>query len=102
MSMASRIINGGQESWARNCVPGTFGENLTISGLESATFNIGDMLHIGDVTLQVTAPRIPCSTFAARMNDPHWMKKFRQAERPGSVLPRAAGRHDQNRRPGKL
>ncbi len=63
--------------------PGTFGENLTISGLESATFNIGDMLHIGDVTLQITAPRIPCNTFAARMNDPHWIKKFRQAERPG-------------------
>ena len=62
---------------------GTFGENLTISGLESATFSIGDMLHIGDVTLQVTAPRIPCNTFAARMNDPHWVKKFRQAERPG-------------------
>ena len=63
--------------------PGTFGENLTISGLESATFNIGDMLHIGEVTLQVTAPRIPCKTFAARMDDPHWVKKFRQAERPG-------------------
>src|SRR5512139_3623566 len=67
----------------RNLGPGTFGENLTISGLESAKFHIGDMLHIGEVTLQVTAPRIPCSTFAARMNDPQWVKKFRQAERPG-------------------
>ncbi len=63
--------------------PGTFGENLTISRLESARFNIGDMLHIGEVILQVTAPRIPCSTFAARMGDPRWVKKFRQAERPG-------------------
>ena len=73
--------------WSRELgkelVPGTFGENLTISGLESAKFNIGDLLHIGEVTLQVTAPRIPCSTFAARMNDPHWVRKFRQAERPG-------------------
>lgn len=67
----------------RNPGPGTFGENLTISDLESAKFNIGDLLHIGEVTLQVTAPRIPCSTFAARMNDPHWVKKFRKAERPG-------------------
>jgi MOSC domain-containing protein YiiM len=67
----------------RELLPGTFGENLTISGLESARFNIGDMLHFEDVTLQVTAPRIPCSTFAARMQDPHWVKKFRQAERPG-------------------
>lgn len=63
--------------------PGTFGENLNISELESAQFNIGDYLHIGDVTLQVTAPRIPCGTFAARMEDPHWVKKFRHAERPG-------------------
>lgn len=62
---------------------GTFGENLTISALESATFAIGDVLHIGEVTLQVSAPRIPCKTFAARMEDPQFVKKFRYAERPG-------------------
>ena len=67
----------------RELPPGTFGENLTIRGLESARCNIGDLLHLGEVTLQVTAPRIPCSTFGARMNDPHWVKKFRKAERPG-------------------
>jgi MOSC domain-containing protein YiiM len=64
-------------------VPGTFGENLTISELESAQFNIGDYIHIGEVILQVTAPRIPCGTFATRMDDPQWVKRFRQAERPG-------------------
>jgi MOSC domain-containing protein YiiM len=63
--------------------PGTFGENLTISELESAQFNIGDYLHVDGVTLQVSAPRIPCSTFAARMGDPLWVRKFRRAERPG-------------------
>lgn len=63
--------------------PGLFGENLTISELESASFNIGDFLYIGNVTLQVTSPRIPCSTFATRMGDPQWVKKFRAAERPG-------------------
>jgi len=67
----------------KELAPGTFGENLNISELESVQFNIGDYLHIGDVTLQVTAPRIPCGTFAARMEDPQWVKKFRQAERPG-------------------
>lgn len=67
----------------KQLVPGTFGDNLTISDLESAEFNIGDYLHIAAVTLQVTAPRIPCSTFAARMEDPQWVKKFRHAERPG-------------------
>ena len=67
----------------KEILPGTFGENLTIGELESAHFNIGDYLHSGDVTLQVTAPRIPCNTFAARMEDPQWVKKFRHAERPG-------------------
>ena len=73
--------------WAKESgkemLPGTFGENLTISELESAQFNVGDMLHTSEVTLQVTAPRIPCNTFATRMDDPQWVKRFRYAERPG-------------------
>jgi MOSC domain-containing protein YiiM len=71
------------EALKKEISPGTFGDNLTISDLESAQFNIGDAIHIGEVTLQVTAPRIPCATFAARMGDPQWVKKFRHAERPG-------------------
>ncbi len=63
--------------------PGTFGENLTVSKLASADFNIGDILKIGPVALQVTAPRIPCGTLAARIGDPQFVKKFRHAERPG-------------------
>lgn len=67
----------------REMNPGMFGENLTISGLESSAFNVGDYLHIGDVSLQVTAPRIPCGTFATKMEDSQWVKKFSAAERPG-------------------
>lgn len=64
--------------------PGTFGENLTIGGLESVDLSIGDILHIGAVSLQVTAARIPCATLAARMGDPGFVKRFRAAERPGA------------------
>lgn len=67
----------------RTLAPGTFGENLTIAGLESARLNIGDRLQIGEVTLEVTAPRIPCVTLATRMGDPAFVKRFRHAERPG-------------------
>ena len=78
---------GDYEWWSKEpdveFAPGTFGENLTVSELESAQFHIGDYLHIGEVTLQVTAPRIPCGTFASRMNDSQWVKAFRHAERPG-------------------
>ncbi|NWG33713.1 MAG: MOSC domain-containing protein [Chloroflexi bacterium] len=72
-----------EEELGQKLAPGTFGENLTIGELESAAFNVGDYLHIGEVILQVTAPRIPCGTFATRMGDPQWVKKFRAAERPG-------------------
>lgn len=67
----------------KDCVAGMFGENLTVSDLESSRFNIGDRLSAGSVILEITAPRIPCETFAARMGEPHFIKRFRQAERPG-------------------
>ena len=67
----------------RELAPGTFGDNITISELESAQFNIGDRLHLGNVILEVTAPRIPCSTLATRMGDAQFVKKYRNAERPG-------------------
>src|SRR5215207_18307 len=63
--------------------PGTFGENLTISDLESAALSIGDRLCVGEVLLEVTAARIPCATLAVRMDDPTFIKRFRRAERPG-------------------
>jgi MOSC domain-containing protein YiiM len=63
--------------------PGTFGENLTIEGLESAHCRIGDSLVVGEVILQITSPRIPCNTLATRMKDPYFVKLFRRAERPG-------------------
>jgi MOSC domain-containing protein YiiM len=63
--------------------PGTFGENLTVSDLESAPFQAGDILRVGVVILQVTSPRMPCVTLAARMGDPDFSGQFRKAERPG-------------------
>lgn len=67
----------------RELLPGTFGENLTVSDLESATLAIGDRLLVGEVVLEITAPRIPCVTLATRMGDPAFAKRFREAERPG-------------------
>jgi len=68
---------------ARTLHPGTFGENLTIAGLESAPYQIGDRLTVGEAILQITSPRIPCKTLATRMGDPYFVKRFRRAERPG-------------------
>jgi MOSC domain-containing protein YiiM len=63
--------------------PGTFGENFTVAHLESADLNVGERLHVGSVTIEVTAPRIPCRTLAARMADSGFIDRFRAAERPG-------------------
>jgi MOSC domain-containing protein YiiM len=82
------IYGGGDYAWweaelGQALLPGTYGENLTISELESAAFAAGDRLQLGAVTLEVSAPRIPCATLAARMGDTGFVKRFRQAGRPG-------------------
>jgi MOSC domain-containing protein YiiM len=70
------------EQLGRELEPGTFGDNLTINGLPS-DLNVGDRLLIGDVLLEATAPRIPCNTLAAQMQDQAFGMAFRKAERPG-------------------
>jgi MOSC domain-containing protein YiiM len=64
--------------------PGTFGENLTIDGVPGETLAIGDRFAIGDVLLEVTYHRTPCATFARRMRDPKWVRRFHRAGRPGA------------------
>ena len=73
------------EHLGREIKAGTFGENLTLSGMPSEIF-IGDRLLIGDVVLEATSPRIPCATLSARMQDPGFGLKFRRAERPGTYF----------------
>ncbi len=71
------------ETLGTDLAPGSFGDNLTISGLAGEEIASGDRLVAGEVTLEVTAPRIPCNTLARRMQDSGFVKAFRQAERPG-------------------
>lgn len=63
--------------------PGTFGENLVINGLDNREVAAGDRFFIGDVVLEVTAARIPCATFSARMGDPKFVRRYTRAARPG-------------------
>ncbi|MBL4810890.1 MAG: MOSC domain-containing protein [Rhodobacteraceae bacterium] len=63
---------------------GTFGENLTIAGISSADMCIGDQIEIGPVLLELTWPRIPCVTLAARMADTGFVRRFHRAQRPGA------------------
>ena len=65
---------------------GAFGENFTTEGLLEAAVHIGDRLQIGDVLLEVTQPRTPCATFARRIDEPRWVKRFTAANRTGAYL----------------
>jgi MOSC domain-containing protein YiiM len=66
---------------------GFFGENLTTIGLDVNEARIGERWRIGQqVVLQVTAPRIPCSTFRGWMGEKGWARTFTAVGRPGAYL----------------
>ena len=53
--------------WNRTDVgPGGFGENLTVSGVTEDTACLGDIYRIGDVRIEISSPRTPCSVLARR------------------------------------
>lgn len=65
---------------------GMFGENITTSGLDITGALIGETWRLGTAVLQVTGPRIPCVTFQSWLDEPHWVKRFAAAGRPGAYL----------------
>lgn len=66
---------------------GSFGENLTTTGLDVDGSRVGDRWAVGDdVVLEVTGPRIPCVTFAHRMAEPGWLRHFTEHGRTGAYL----------------
>jgi len=66
--------------------PGTFGENLTVSGLDPAQRLVGERWRIGSAVVRVTEPRIPCFKLGLRMGDAGFVDRFAQAARPGTYL----------------
>ncbi|HUB40109.1 MAG TPA: MOSC domain-containing protein [Streptosporangiaceae bacterium] len=74
------------EQLGRELTGGTFGENLTTAGIDVSAALIGETWRIGSALVQVTAPRIPCVTFKSWLDEPHWVKRFADAGRPGAYL----------------
>jgi MOSC domain-containing protein YiiM len=72
---------------ARDVAGGLFGENLTTLGLDVNGAVVGERWQIGaDLVLQVTDPRIPCSTFRGIIGEPGWLRTFTAAALPGAYL----------------
>ncbi len=62
---------------------GCFGENLVIDAFDANEVYVGDHFTIGEVVLEVTDPRIPCSTLSGYFKRSTLMREFREAVRPG-------------------
>jgi MOSC domain-containing protein YiiM len=71
---------------ARALGAGSFGENLTLEGLDVTQALVGERWAVGSVVLEVSCPRIPCWKLARRMEDPLFVRRFAEARRPGTYL----------------
>lgn len=78
------------DDWAgrlgRELPNGFFGENLTTVGIDVNAAVLGETWRIGDVLVQVTGPRVPCSTFRGWVGEVGWLRTFTQVARPGAYL----------------
>ena len=70
----------------RDLPPGTFGENLTVEGLDLTGALVGELWRVGSTVLEVTLPRIPCFKLGQKMKEPLFLRRFAQARRPGCYL----------------
>jgi MOSC domain-containing protein YiiM len=83
---------GWEPELGREVAAGEFGENLTTEGLDVTGAVIGERWEVASddptapVLLEVTAPRIPCTTFQAFIGEPHWVKRFTDRGAPGAYL----------------
>ena len=65
---------------------GMLGENLTVNGLDETQICVGDIYKVGNALIQVTQPREPCTTFAAKMGTADIMEHFIAHGRPGTYV----------------
>ncbi len=99
---ADRRVHGGPDKavyvysvedyawWARELgrelEVGTFGENLTVEGVELAALVIGTRWLVGSTELEVAQPRQPCFKLGIRMGDAGFVDHFDEAARYGAYF----------------
>lgn len=84
---AREELDAWQERLGRELAPGLFGENLTTAGLDVDGALIGERWRVGPgVVLEVAGPRVPCGTFASRMGERGWVRRFTDVGNTGAYL----------------
>lgn len=71
---------------AARLIPGGFGENLLIDGLDEHSACVGDRWRIGSALVEICQPRQPCATLARWFDDPRMVKEMVKNGRCGWYL----------------
>jgi MOSC domain-containing protein YiiM len=66
--------------------PGSFGENLTVAGIDVTAARIGERWRIGTAIFEIGDVRTPCHTFQAWLQETGWIRRFLAEGRPGAYL----------------
>jgi MOSC domain-containing protein YiiM len=70
----------------RELPPGSFGENLTVAGVDVSGALVGERWRAGGTLLEVSQPRTPCFKLGIRMGSQRFPARFAAAGRPGAYL----------------
>lgn len=75
-----------QQAEGLDVMPGLFGENLTVRGLELRDAVVGERWRVGTAVLAVAQPRLPCYKLGIRVGDDDFPRRFEAAGRMGAYL----------------
>lgn len=79
-----------RQAWARerneDLPDGFFGENLVTVGYDTDETLVGERWRVGSALIEATTSRTPCQTFAARMGEKTWPRRFTAAGRCGAYF----------------
>jgi len=70
----------------RGLPDGTFGENLTTTGIDLERLLVNQRIRVGTAELEVSVVRQPCRTFAAWLGERGWVRRFSDRGRCGTYL----------------
>ncbi|MEP6573692.1 MAG: MOSC domain-containing protein [Gemmatimonadota bacterium] len=75
-----------EREWNIPLPPGSFGENLTVDGLDETTAHIGDRFRFGSALIEITQPREPCANLAGKLGAAGALDRLHDSGRTGWYL----------------
>lgn len=75
-----------EDQLGRGLPDGSFGENLTTSGVDLSTLLINQRIRVGTAELEVSVVRQPCRTFAGWLGEKGWVRTFSERGQCGAYF----------------